>query len=164
MKARALQRNIHIASRKANLVCNLIRHKKINEALVILDNTEKKVSHIIKKILNSAIANAINNHSMSGEKLYIYQASANQGTTIKRSLPRAKGSAHMIRKRHTHIEIVVSDDINQAKKDRLMSSASKIKRKPKVDEKISSNLVDNIHPVSKIKPAVKLSNSEEGEK
>lgn len=117
MKARAIQRNIHISSRKAALVCDLVRHRKVTEALIILEHTNKKIAAIIYKLLNQAIANATNNHAMNAEKLYIYGIVANQGHTLKRTSPRARGSADLIRKRHSHIEIILSDDENERKKD-----------------------------------------------
>lgn len=133
MKATAIQRNIRISSSKAKLVCDLIRNKKVTEALVILDNTEKKIAPIIKKLLNSAIANATNTKGFSSlENLYVYQIYANQGPTMKRALPRAKGSSNMIRKRSSHIEIVLSDDPKQKSKDLL---AIKTKQAKKVNKK-----------------------------
>jgi ribosomal protein L22 len=133
MKVRAIQKNVHVASRKANLVCALIRNKKVTDALIVLENTEKKTANIMKKILNSAIANATNNHSMDVNKLYVYGAFANQGRTIKRSMPRARGAADMIKKRHSHLEIVLSDDINQRQVD-LMSKKTKHIKSSKVKE------------------------------
>lgn len=127
MKVRAIQRNVHVASRKANLVCALIRNKKVTDALIILDNTEKKTARIMKKILNSAIANATNNHSMDVNKLYVYGAFANQGRTIKRSMPRARGAADMIKKRHSHLEIILSDDTNQRQVDLTKTKTKRIK-------------------------------------
>lgn len=133
MKATAIQKNIRISSSKAKLVCDLIRNKKVTEALVILDNTEKKIAPIIKKLLNSAIANATNTKGFSSlENLYIYQIYANQGPTMKRALPRAKGSSNMIRKRSCHIEIILSDDPKQKSKDLL---AIKAKQAKKVNKK-----------------------------
>lgn len=117
MKARAIQKNIHLSPRKAKLVCDLIRNKNVKEALNILAHTPKKAAPIILKLLNSAIANATNNHALSADKLYIYHIVANQGSTLKRTSPRAKGSADLIRKRHCHIEIVLSDDVNERQKD-----------------------------------------------
>ncbi len=117
MKARAIQRNIHLSPRKAKLVCDLIRNKKVTDALVMLEQVHKKAAPIISKLLSSAMANATNNHAMSAEKLYIYHIVANQGSTLKRTSPRAKGSADLIRKRHCHIEIILSDDVNERKKD-----------------------------------------------
>ncbi|MDR1235116.1 MAG: 50S ribosomal protein L22 [Mycoplasmataceae bacterium] len=156
MKAYAIQRNVHISARKANLICDLIRYKKVNEALVILDNAEKKTAGIIKKLLNSAVANATNNHQMVGEKLYIYVVTANQGSTIKRSLPRAKGSANMIRKRHSHLQIILSDDPKQRELDRLATNVPQ-KNKAKVDPKIiSTKKKPEIKPIVTEKTKVKL--------
>ncbi len=129
MKAYAIQRNIRVSSSKAKLVCDLIRGKKVKDAIVILDHTEKKTAPIIKKLLNSAIANATNTKGFSSvDNLYIYHIAANQGTTMKRALPRAKGSSNMIRKRTSHIEIVLSDDPKQKEKDLLAIKAKKAKK------------------------------------
>lgn len=128
MKARAIQKNIHLSPRKAKLVCDLIRNKKVTDALVILEHTNKKAAPIISKLLNSAIANATNNHAMQAEKLYVYHIVANQGSTLKRTSPRAKGSADLIRKRHCHIEIIISDDANERQKDLDAIKALKVKR------------------------------------
>jgi len=152
MKARAIQRNIHVSPRKAGLVCDLIRGLPVAKALVILDNTNQKSAKIIKKILNSAIANATNNHAMVGEKLYIYQIAANQGSSIKRTLPRAKGSADMIKKRHTHLEIILSDDPQEHAKDLIAIKAKKAKKIPSKKAKVNK-------PVEKpavVKPKIKL--------
>jgi ribosomal protein L22 len=156
MKARAVQNNIHVSSRKANLVADLIRHRKVIEALTILDNVEKKMGRIFKKLLNGASANATNNHQMNGESLYIYEVTANQGKTIKRSLPRAKGSAHMIRKRHSNIVIVLSDDKQQKAKDLLaLKTHSKHRPNPvSSDKKIISKVHE--HQTSKASSAPKI--------
>ncbi len=127
-----IQRNIHISHRKAKLVCDLIRNKEVREAITILENTNKKMSPIIKKLLESAIANAINNHAMDASKLYIYEIVANQGPTWKRTMPRAKGSADLMLKRTTHLEIKLSDEPNERAiqieklKNRYKKSAKKI--------------------------------------
>ncbi len=115
MVNKVIQRNIRISHRKAQLVCDLIRNKPVKEAIIILKNTNKKIAPIILKLLNSAIANATNNHAMNAEKLYVYNIFANQGPTMKRTMPRARGSADMIRKRSTHIEIHLSDNPNERK-------------------------------------------------
>ncbi|MBD5445981.1 MAG: 50S ribosomal protein L22 [Mycoplasma sp.] len=117
MKARAIQKNIHLSPRKARLVCDLVRNKKVTEALSILEFTNKKAALIVNKLLNQAIANATNNHAMVADKLYVYSIVANQGPILKRTSPRAKGSADLIRKRHCHIEIILSDDVDERKKD-----------------------------------------------
>jgi ribosomal protein L22 len=150
MKARAIQNNVHVSSRKANLVADLIRHKRLIEALTILDNVEKKMGIIFKKLLNSATANATNNHQMNGEQLYIYEVTANQGKTIKRSLPRAKGSAHMIRKRHSNLVIVLSDDRQQRQKDMIMMKSNIRHKKPSVSD--DKKIISKIHEQAIVKP------------
>lgn len=120
MISKAIQRNIRISPRKAGLVCDLIRFNKVDKAIAQLENTDHKASFIILKLLKSAIANATNNHRMNAANLYILSIVANEGPTLKRVLPRAKGSANTIRKRSTHIEIIISDD----EKDRLMQKES----------------------------------------
>lgn len=117
MKTRVIQRNVHISHRKVQLVVDLIRNKKVDEATRILENTDKKSAPIVKKLLHSAIANAMNNHSMNGSSLYVYEIFANEGPTWKRTMPRAKGSADRLFKRTTHIEIVLSDDPKERQKD-----------------------------------------------
>ena len=132
MKAIARVRNIHCSSSKVKLVIDLIRNKKVTEALIILDHTNKKVAYEIKKLLNSAISNATNNHSMQADKLYIYQIFVSQGRTNKRTLPRAKGSANLIRKRHSHITIVLSDDPQEKQKDLALVKQKMANKKQKV--------------------------------
>lgn len=125
MTSKVIQRNIHISHRKASLVIDLIRNKPINEAIRILQHTQKKFAPIVLKLLNSAIANVINNKKdMDPSNLYIYKIVANQGPTAKRRNFRAKGSADIIFKRTTHLEIVLSDD-----KDELANELAAIKAK-----------------------------------
>lgn len=117
MKTTAIIRSVHVSSRKAKLVVDLIRGKKVAEALRILETTNKKSAKILKKLLDSAIANATNNHSMNGQLLYVYEVFANEGPTMKRIMQRAKGSADTIFKRTTHFKITLSDDVNEREKD-----------------------------------------------
>ena len=98
-----------ISSRKVKTVIDLIRNKNANEALAILKLTPKAASELVEKLLKSAIANAENNHHMSHEKLYVAEIYANQGPTLKRIRPAAKGSAVRIRKRTSHITIVLRE-------------------------------------------------------
>ena len=98
-----------ISSRKVKIVADLIRGKNIDEALATVKFTPKASSEIIEKLLKSAIANAENNHNMAHEKLYIAEIYANQGPTLKRIRPAAKGSAVRIRKRTSHITIVLRE-------------------------------------------------------
>ncbi len=109
MEARAIARHIRIAPRKAKLVADLVRGKKVDEALAILKFTPRGASPIIEKLLRSAIANAENNHDMDKEELFIAEIYANQGPTMKRFRPRAQGRATKILKRTSHIGIVLRE-------------------------------------------------------
>jgi large subunit ribosomal protein L22 len=98
-----------ISSTKVRTVINLIRGKNVNEAMAILKFTPKAASTILAKLLKSAMANAENNNNMDVDKLYVSEAYANQGPTLKRIQPKAKGSAGRILKRSSHITLVVKE-------------------------------------------------------
>ncbi len=109
LTAKATLKHARISARKVKIVADLIRGKDVHEALAIVKFTPKAASDIIEKLLKSAIANAENNHGMNSEELYIKEIYANQGPTLKRIRPAAKGSAVRIRKRTSHITIVLSE-------------------------------------------------------
>ena len=106
MEARSIAKYVRVSPRKAgqvcSLVCSLVRGKNVDEALA-------GAADIIAKVVKSAKANAENNHEMDADKLYIASIVANQGPTIKRFMPRAQGRATMIRKRTSHIEVVLKE-------------------------------------------------------
>ena len=108
-EARATLKFVRISSRKVKIVADLIRGKNVDEALAIMNFTPKASSEILEKLLKSAIANAENNHDMKHENLYVAEIFANQGPTLKRIRPAAKGSAVRIRKRTSHITIVLKE-------------------------------------------------------
>ncbi|CDB32241.1 50S ribosomal protein L22 [Clostridium sp. CAG:575] len=108
-EARATLKFARISSRKVKIVADLIRGKNVDEALAIVKFTPKASSEVIEKLLKSAIANAENNHEMKHENLYVAEIFANQGPTLKRIRPAAKGSAVRIRKRTSHITIVLKE-------------------------------------------------------
>ena len=104
-EAVATLKNARISARKVKIVADLIRGKDAKEALAIVKFTPKASSEIIEKLLKSGIANAENNHGMKSNNLYVAEIYANQGPTMKRIRPAAKGSAVRIRKRTSHITI-----------------------------------------------------------
>ena len=110
-EARATLKFARISSRKVKIVADLLRGKNIDEALAIVKFTPKAASEIVEKLLKSAMANAENNHNMAHEKLYVAEIYANQGPTLKRIRPAAKGSAVRIRKRTSHITIVLKERV-----------------------------------------------------
>ena len=107
--ASATLKYARISNRRVKIVADLIRGKSAEEALAIVKFTPKASSVIIEKLLKSAIANAENNHGMKSNKLYVDQIYANQGPTLRRIRPAAKGSAVRIRKRTSHITIVLKE-------------------------------------------------------
>lgn len=109
VEAKATLRFARISSRKVKIVADLIRGKKVDEALAIVKFTPKASSKTIEKLLLSAIANAENNHGMNRGNLIVSEIYANQGPTLKRIRPAAKGSAVRIRKRTSHITIVLKE-------------------------------------------------------
>ena len=109
MEARAQLKYARISPRKVKIVCDLIRGKDVNTARAILLNTPKAASELMLKILNSACANAENNHEMDPEKLYVSETYANPGPILKRGMPRAQGRMYRINKRTSHITIVVAE-------------------------------------------------------
>lgn len=112
MEAKATAKYVRVSPRKAYQICDLVRGKNVDEALAILKFTPRGAASIIAKVVKSAKANAENNHEMDTEKLYIASIVANQGPTMKRFMPRAMGRATTIRKRTSHIEVVVKEKNN----------------------------------------------------
>ena len=108
-EAEATLRFARISSRKVKIVADLIRGKNVDEALAIIKFTPKAASEILEKLLKSAIANAENNHGMNRGNLIVSEIYANQGPTLKRIRPAAKGSAVRIRKRTSHITIKLKE-------------------------------------------------------
>ena len=109
IEAKAILKYARISSRKVKIVADLIRGKNVDEALAILKFAPKASSEILEKLLKSAIANAENNHFMNRSNLYVAEIYANQGPTLKRIRPAAKGSAVRIRKRTSHITIILRE-------------------------------------------------------
>lgn len=97
------------SAQKVRLIVDLIRGKKAPQALNILNYSNKKAAILVKKVLESAIANAEHNDGADVDKLRIKKIFVNEGTTMKRMMPRAKGRADRILKRTSHITVVVSD-------------------------------------------------------
>lgn len=109
MEAKAHLRYVRISPRKVKIVCDLIRGKSIPQATAILMTTPKAASDPLIKLMNSAVANAENNHNMDPEKLFVSEIFANPGPIIKRIMPRAQGRAYRINKRTSHVTLVVAE-------------------------------------------------------
>ncbi len=109
MEARAQARFVRIAPRKARAVVNLIKQKDVEEALGILRYTPQRGAEIVSKVLKSAVANAEHNLELPRQDLYVDRAFVDEGPTLKRVRPRARGRRYLIRKRTSHITVVVKE-------------------------------------------------------
>ena len=109
MEAKAHMKYARISPRKVVIVCDLIRGKDTKTAKAILMQTPKAAAELMLKLLNSAVANAENNHNMDPDNLYISETYANPGPILKRIRPQARGRAHRINKRTSHITIAVAE-------------------------------------------------------
>jgi large subunit ribosomal protein L22 len=109
LNAKAVAKFVRIAPRKARQVIDLIRGKRVSDAKTILKFTPRFSAEVIGKVLDSAIANAENNHKLNREKLVVSEAYVDQGPTMKRYMPRAQGRASLIHKRSSHITIVLAE-------------------------------------------------------
>ena len=105
---RAQAKYVRSSARKARLVCDHIRGKSVEEARAILAHTSRAVARDWSKLLESAVANAENNHELVGEDLYVKEVHADEGPTIRRFRPRAMGRATRIRKRTSHLTILLT--------------------------------------------------------
>ena len=108
MEAKAIARYVRVSPRKARIVVDLIRGKSVVRAREILAFTNRGVAETVEKTLNSAVATAENQHHVRPESLVVKTAYVDEGPTLKRIRPRAKGSASRINKRTSHITIIVA--------------------------------------------------------
>lgn len=106
---KATAKTVRVTSRKAKLVLDLVRGKDVAEAMGILKLLPNKAARVTYKVVKSACANAAHNFQMDESKLFVKECYANEGVTMKRYMPRAKGSASPILKRTSHITVVVAE-------------------------------------------------------
>ena len=109
METRSIVRGVRLSADKGRLVADLVRGKKVDQALNILNFTQKKAAGIVKKALESAIANAEHNDGVDIDELKITQIYVEQGATLKRFSARAKGRGNRISKPTCHIFVTVGN-------------------------------------------------------
>lgn len=109
MEVRAITRNVRISPEKARHISRLLQGKSVTEALAIVDLSPRKAALLLGKTLRSAIANAENNLDLDRNTLTVKAALVGPGPIIKRFRPKARGSAGRIRKRTSHLEIILAD-------------------------------------------------------
>jgi len=128
MEVRSVHKFAHISAQKARQVTRAITGLPVSQALSVLDFTPKKAAQLIGKVLRSAIANAENNHELDAEEMVIRSAVATPGPTLKRIMPRARGSAAGIKKRLSHLTVIIgspSEEQPKATKRNLSRSKGK---------------------------------------
>ena len=106
-EARAVARFVRVAPRKVRIVLDVIRGKRVEEAMVLLQLLPNRAAGLVADVLRSAVANATHNYDLDPELLYVAVATADQGPVAKRIHPRARGQAFGILKRTAHITVVV---------------------------------------------------------
>ena len=109
MEARAYLRYARIAPRKVQIVLDLIRNKPVDEAMAILKYTPKAACEPLQKLLKSAVANAENNNNMDRNNLFVAECFVTPGPTLKRIRPRAQGRVFSIKKRTSHMTLVLRE-------------------------------------------------------
>ena len=110
MEAKAVAKWIRVGPRKVRKLLPLVRKKPIDEALAALAVQSTPATTALEKCINSAAANAENNHGMMPDELWIKKASVDMGFSMPRMKPRARGRADQVRKKTCHITVVVSDE------------------------------------------------------
>ncbi len=109
METRAVAKYVRISPRKARLVMDQVRGKRVEEALNMLTFAPQKAARIVKKVIQSAVANAEQNTNVDIDNLYIKKIYADEGPTLKRFRPRALGRATRIRKRTSHLTVILDE-------------------------------------------------------
>ena len=109
MEARAVAKYIRVSPRKVRLIMDELRGKKVEEALNALTFAPQKSARLVKKLINSAVANAGENSQIDVDTLYIKRLYADEGPTLKRFRPRAMGRASRIRKRTSHLTVILDE-------------------------------------------------------
>ena len=123
-EVRAEARYVRAAPRKAPLVAEQIRGRSVPEARTVLAFTQRAAAHDIDKVLRSAVANAEANHGLIGDELVIAAAYADEGPTLKRGRPRARGRFNRIFKRTCHITVVLGEDPRAEQRPRRRAQAA----------------------------------------
>jgi large subunit ribosomal protein L22 len=125
MQIKSVYRGARISAFKAREVTREIQGLPVSAALDVVAFSPKKAAGLIAKTLKSAVANAENNNNLRVDKLVVKEATVGEGPTFKRSQPKARGSAGPIRKRTSHIRIILTDEIEIVRRERKKTSPKK---------------------------------------
>ena len=111
MDVKAILRNERISPIKLRLVADLIKGKSTNEAISILTNYNSKSSRILKKVVESAVANAVNNNNLDKDKLYVKSVLVDMASTLKRNVPGSRGKVDKFYHRRSHVTVTVAERV-----------------------------------------------------
>ncbi len=160
-KANATLRFLRMSPRKVRLVVNIVRGMDLEKALAQLSFNAKDASEPVKKLIESAAANAVNNHGMSRNLLFVETITVDDGPTLKRFMPRAQGRATTIRKRSSHVNVILAERVGDKEAKQVeekevkmpavkKSPAKKADTKQPVAKKVAEEEVDEKKPSEKV--------------
>ncbi len=135
MEVRSTYKYARISPKKARDVAREIQGLAVSDAIDTLNFTPKKAAFLIGKTLKSAVANAENNHDLAADSLHVKEANVSEGPSFRRLKPRARGSASAIKKRTSHIYIILTDEMAVEEKPARKSKPKNRKAAPKKQEK-----------------------------
>ena len=145
MEVRSVYKYARISPKKARDVAREIQGLPVSDAIDTLNFTPKKAAFLIGKTLKSAVANAENNHDLAADSLHVKEANISDGPSFRRYKPRARGSASAIRKRTSHIYIILTDEMEvEEKPARDRKPKSKKKPAPKVEEPATEEVEEEV--------------------
>ncbi len=145
---RAHARSLRIAPRKMRLVTNLVKDMRYGDAMTQLSFTNKKGAKMLQKLLQSAAANAENNFSLNRDNLFIKELTCDMGPVLKRSFPRARGSAFMIRRKLSHVNVILEERAVKAKKKKAVVPKA-VKPEPK-DKELEAEKTISASPIDPV--------------
>lgn len=151
-------RDLRIAPRKIRLVTNLLKGMHVGDALVQLQHLNKKGAPIVAKLIKSAVANAQNNFSLNPESLYIKSITTDMGRMLKRYFPRARGSAFVIRRKMSHVHIVLEE---RGKASKRKFSFLKKADKPETAVSVDQQEASQTHPAKTLGKKSQVGKTEE---
>jgi len=159
MQVQSTYRYARISAFKAREVTREIQGLPATDALSVLRFTPKKAAALISKTLKSAIANAENNNNLRVENLVVKEAIVGEGATIKRFVPKARGSAGPIRKRTSHIKITLTDEVEIKRREPKNTKKAGKAAKPKAAKKPAAKT--ETAPAAEAAPAVEVAETKE---
>ncbi len=137
-------RNLRLSPRKLRLVTNLVRNMRVADALTQLQFTNKKGAQMLTKLLLSATANAEHNFSMNRENLFVKTITCDMGSVLQRSFPRARGSAFIIRRKLSHINVILEERAYKAKRSKALVPKPAKKDKPVITREGSAGVPEEV--------------------